>query len=1141
MSIISSRFFLRYSRAIIALTLALASSLTGQITQFPYVQNFDGVTPPALPLGWATTTNRSPTGDFKTISTTVRSAPNAVIDSNSTISQSLISPLFNFSNRVVDSVEFWERRTSAHNSGILIEASVDGGVTFSVPVSDTLNNPGTTNYVRRAFSLPVALNNQFSVKLRWRVVGNGTGGSNTTIRFDDIRVTVKTQFDAGVTAVGFTPLLPVTGDSVLVVARVKNFGIQPVQNLLVEFFNDVNRDSIPQTLELFDSVRILQTIPAGDSTTASTTIRNLTFGERQIIVKTRLPDDEVPSNDQRVALLSVGVPRFSIVVNEVMYGPTSPEPEWVEIVNASQDTVNLRQWKVSDRNTASRATITSSDFYVAPGAFAVVAKDSTALMTAHPAMPARVFHVPALATLNNDSDAVVLFDNRGAVVDSIHYRSSWGGTLGRSLERIDARGSSLIQSNWGSSTHPARSTPGRKNSITPKDYDVAVSTVRFLPTVPVVGDSVFVLATVKNVGQLPASSILVEFFEDVDGDSLPQLQERFAMQWISQLSPEDSVILSAQSSSLALGDHLFMVRVEFTADEDTLNNLRRASVGAGYPHGTVVINEIMYAPTGGEPEWVEILNMHADSLNLKNWKISNRNSSTRYTIISSDAVVPRNDYVVITKDTALLHATHPTVPSTVIQAPSMPTFLFNNNGDAVVLFDSRNTVMDSVFYSTSWGGTSGRSLERIDGLIASNDSANWSSSQDSAGSTPGRQNTLTPAEFDLRALRIGSTFSGTDLRVHAVVFNVGREPASVFSVALFHDLNSDSIGQASELLERRSVAGVLQPRDSATVEFTWSDPGHGRKLLIAEVDFPQDLRPANNVVLGSIRLGYPPETLIINEIMHAPLAGQAEYVELYNRSQITVDLRDWKIADMRNTAGQANEFLIAKNRYEMQPGSYAVISSDTTILQRFALTPDSANGIHVFIMNRSNLSLNNDVDDVVLSDLVGSPIDSLRYGSQWHNNQIADATGRALERINPELPSTDRRNWSTSAHFLGGTPGRQNSIFTASVPTSTSLSFFPNPFSPDGDGHEDHTLVSYEVPATSALLRIRIFDAKGRSVRTLVNGEPAGARGSVVWDGMNDGRDKVRMGMYIVLLEALDASGSTIHSTKGVVVVAAKL
>lgn len=1113
-----------------------------QVSQFPYVQNFDTTSVDSLPPGWSSTQNRSPgTNDFTTASGSARSIPNAVLSTNPRISQTLFSPLLNFTSHVVDSIIFYERRSATDTTGILVEASIDSGISYPLAISDTLQLLNPATYVRRAFPLPQTLSGEGNVQIRWRVLGDLRGGATATLRFDDMSITVKTQFDAGVTSIRFLPQFPVVGDSVDIATVVRNYGIQSIQNFLVELYDDVNRDSLPQTSELFDTVRVLSQILPGDSATVSSLMRNLLFGDKQIIVQTALPNDENPLNDRRITSLSVGVAPFSIAINEIMYGPTSPEPEWVELTNITTDSINLRQWKISDRNTTVQATITTADFYLLPNQFVLVAKDSAALMAAHPGIPVRVFHVSSLATLNNDSDAVVVFDHRGVIVDSVNYMSSWGGTSGRSLERIDARGPSNLQSNWGSSTNPARSTPGRKNSLTPKDIDIAVARIAFSPATPVVGDSVFVQPTIKNLGLLAVQNVLVQFFKDANGDSLPQPQELFDMLTISQLGVGDSITASTLWQSLEVGDHLFIVNATLTGDEDTTNNLQHVTVAAGYSPGTLVVNEVMYAPVGAEPEWLEVYNVAADSINLKNWKVSNRNSSTRYTITATDIFILRDQYAVITKDTALFFAVHPNVTSTVIQAPSMSTFLFNNNGDAVVLFDSRGAVMDSLPYLPTWGGTNGKSLERIDALLLSNDSTNWGSSLDSVGSTPGKQNSLSPVDYDLRATRLSTQVDFPSLNVSVVVTNVGREVASGYSVALFYDANGDSLPQTGELLERRMMTNVLQPRDSLAVDFTWSDPGYGQKGLMALVEYSQDLRPANNLVYGIAKIYYPAQSLVINEIMYAPLSGQAEYVDLYNRGGLTVDLRDWKISDMRDATGVANEFIITGGGYMVQPGSYVVVSSDSSILQRYSLVPDSANGVHIFILNRSNLSLNNDGDDVVLSDLTGAIVDSVRYTPGWHNAQIADASGRSLERINPELPSNDRRNWSTSAHFLGGTPGRQNSIFTTAVPSSASLSFSPNPFSPDGDGFEDFTLISYEVPSSAALLRVRIYDARGRLIRTLVHGEPTGMQGSVVWDGMNDSRDKVRMGIYVVLLEALDAFGTTIHSTKAAVVVAVKL
>ena len=73
------------------------------------------------------------------------------------------------------------------------------------------------------------------------------------------------------------------------------------------------------------------------------------------------------------------------------------------------------------------------------------------------------------------------------------------------------------------------------------------------------------------------------------------------------------------------------------------------------------------------------------------------------------------------------------------------------------------------------------------------------------------------------------------------------------------------------------------------------------------------------------------------------------------------------------------------------------------------------------------------------------------------------------------------------------------------------------------------------------MIRVRCFDVQGRLVRTLANNEPAASSGTILWNGLDDNNRRVRIGMYIILFEALDASGGVVHTMKDVAVVATKL
>jgi flagellar hook assembly protein FlgD len=75
----------------------------------------------------------------------------------------------------------------------------------------------------------------------------------------------------------------------------------------------------------------------------------------------------------------------------------------------------------------------------------------------------------------------------------------------------------------------------------------------------------------------------------------------------------------------------------------------------------------------------------------------------------------------------------------------------------------------------------------------------------------------------------------------------------------------------------------------------------------------------------------------------------------------------------------------------------------------------------------------------------------------------------------------------------------------------------------------------------TSTLNLRIYDIKGRLIRTLANGELAGIKGEIVWDGFDESRQRARIGVYIVFLEATDRSTGKVVTTKAVAVVATKL
>jgi hypothetical protein len=60
----------------------------------------------------------------------------------------------------------------------------------------------------------------------------------------------------------------------------------------------------------------------------------------------------------------------------------------------------------------------------------------------------------------------------------------------------------------------------------------------------------------------------------------------------------------------------------------------------------------------------------------------------------------------------------------------------------------------------------------------------------------------------------------------------------------------------------------------------------------------------------------------------------------------------------------------------------------------------------------------------------------------------------------------------------------------------------------------------------TSTISIRIYDIKGRLIRTLANGEVAGYEGEIIWNGLGDYKQRARIGAYVIFLEAIDRASS---------------
>ena len=205
-----------------------------------------------------------------------------------------------------------------------------------------------------------------------------------------------------------------------------------------------------------------------------------------------------------------------IVINEIMYAPTSPEPEWIELFNRTSSPISLKNWKLSDASTT--ITITTQEIFIPASAFVVISKDSSVLNYYN--VPSQII-VASIPSLNNTGDAVVLKDFNGTLIDSVSYLPIWGGNVnGKSLERVSPEEFSNDPTNWKTSESVFKATPGTFNSITQKDYDLLVENILYSPEFPLLGNSVNISGVVKNIGK-NAALFSLYLYEDTTSIQFP--------------------------------------------------------------------------------------------------------------------------------------------------------------------------------------------------------------------------------------------------------------------------------------------------------------------------------------------------------------------------------------------------------------------------------------------------------------------------------------------------------------------------------------------------------------------------------------------------------------------------------------------
>lgn len=828
-----------------------------------------------------------------------------------------------------------------------------------------------------------------------------------------------------------------------------------------------------------------------------------------------------------------------LIITEIHADPSPivglPNAEYVELFNRSNKTLDLANYNLFESSNHTLPT-----HIMRPGEYVILcAASNQASFTGF----GTVVPINSLS-LTNSGELLLLQNPNGATLDSVEYDDSWyqdnnKDDGGWSLELINQNLLCKGGANWIVSNAAIGGTPGTQNSVYSNSVD---------NTAP----------SVTNTRQYGSNQILVEF-DDVLNKTLAGLPSSYSID--NGAVVVTVVCLSENQVILTLGGNMVdqtLYTITLNNIEDCVGNSTGISTtsmtyyGSGAAsHYDIIINEIMADPNPPvglpEKEYVELYNRSNKTFNLENFTFTDASSVTSTLPFF---ILGPGEYVT-------LYDNGDTISfaffGNVLPVGPFPDL---NTSDELVLSDQSGEVIDAVAYELSWYQNAdkddgGWSIERINPDRPCEAAANWRASENILGGTPSTPNSVLDIAPDLQspdALR-AFPLSTDSIRVYfsEAIADLAGATASNYTLdnninVLTARLEPPFYNTAILTLDQALVLGTTY---TITMSASLTDC-LGNPIALkntARLALPQDIEQGD---------------FILNEVLFNPITGGNDFIELYNKSNKVLNTADLVLSNAVIVDGNlANASSLQTRPIDVNwlvfPNEYVVITEEPDQIRSQYNTPNPElfveNNLPTFADKEGSVFLYAAYDSTYIDNQGNSQIaylakvlDLFDYSEDFHSPLIDNKNGVSLERIDFDAPTNDANNWHSAATEVGyATPAYQNSSFYANDLSGDDLIQLPTEtVSPDGDGYEDFLLINYNVDDLGYVATIDVYDATGRLIRNLINGELLAREGSLQWDGTNNEGKKARIGIHILAIEIFRPDG-TVKRFKKTCVVAGRM
>ncbi|HSZ33494.1 MAG TPA: lamin tail domain-containing protein [Puia sp.] len=531
----------------------------------------------------------------------------------------------------------------------------------------------------------------------------------------------------------------------------------------------------------------------------------------------------------------------------------------------------------------------------------------------------------------------------------------------------------------------------------------------------------------------------------------------------------------------------------------------------------VIINEFLPDPTPSrglpESEFIEVKNRSPRDFNLRNWKISN---GTTTGTIKTDYVLKSDSFLILC---ASASASSFSPFGSTIGVSGFPALI--NDGGEISISSDLGEVIHAIKYDKSWfkndlKAEGGWSLEMIDPSKFCLGKENWSASVSDSGGTPGHINSVDAINPDKEMLALSRAVVTDSVNLN-LLFNEPVDSAS--GANNFNYFISDGVGNPD------SAFTTAPFFDQVSIKL--QNPISAGKIYTISLQQVEDCKGEEIGLNNICKLGLPKKAkagdIIFNEILFNPPPYGYDYLELFNRSSSVIRCSELFVAGINADGSLNTPTALVKDERDFFPGEYLLLTENPSwVLQNYPEADSSQ------ILSISSLpSMPDDIGKVAILNSEGFILDELDYDHHWQSPLLTTESGVALERIDPDLPTSLASNWTSAAASAGyGTPSYKNSeSYTDSVFTHF-ISIDPKIFSPDMDGYNDFCYINYHLSQSGYMGSISIYDINGRMVRRLVNNEIWATEGIFRWDGLDDQQNLLPMGHYMIYTELFLLDGS---------------